>query len=291
MKDGFKNYMEKELRLSENTINSYYNDMKLFENYYNLSYTEKFSKLVYIDVALYKQNLLNKGLSPKTINRKLSAIRIYNEFLIKEGIQDSIVIKERDYIKIQKFSLNQNIISIQDVNKLKHYAAQNPKHSKRDFCFVSILSYGGLRASELTNIRLSDIKLDERLLYIIGKGGKFRTVIINNIMYLAIVDYLKERNKITTINPYVFVSQISVKSDNPVNRNFCNRILDQYKKRCNLNELHPHLLRHFFGTNALHNAGYSIEQVASQMGHSDINTTKQYLDTKKEDIMALANKL
>lgn len=291
MKDGFKDYMEKELRLSENTINSYYTDMKLFENYYNLSYKEKFSKLVYIDVALYKQNLLNKGLSPKTINRKLSAIRAYNNFLIKEGIQDNIVIKERDYIKIQNFNFNKSILSIQDVNKIKHYAAQNPKHSKRDFCFISILSYGGLRASELTNIKLSDINLDERLLYIMGKGEKFRTVIINNIMYIAIVDYLEERDKIKTNNPYLFVSQKSLKTDKPVNRNFCNRILDQYKNLCDLNDLHPHLLRHFFGTNALHNAGYSIDQVAAQMGHSDINTTKQYLDTNKEDMMALANKL
>ena len=48
---------------------------------------------------------------------------------------------------------------------------------------------------------------------------------------------------------------------------------------------------HFYGTNALHNAGYTIEQVASQMGHSNINTKKEYLDTEKEDMMALANKL
>lgn len=110
-------------------------------------------------------------------------------------------------------------------------------------------------------------------------------------MYIAIVDYLVERNKIKTNNPYLFVSQKSVKTDKPVNRNFCNRILDNYKSCCNLKDLHPHLLRHFFGTNAIHNAGYSIDQVAAQMGHSDINTTKQYLATGKQDMMTLANKL
>ena len=77
----------------------------------------------------------------------------------------------------------------------------------------------------------------------------------------------------------------------PVNRNFCNRLLEKYKDLCKLNELYPHLLRHFYGSNALHNAGYTIEQVASQMGHSNINTTQQYLETKKEDMMSLANKL
>lgn len=291
MIDGFKDYMERELRLLDNSISSYYSDVNLYEKYYKESYDEDFIELVYADVKMYKQHLLNKGISPKTINRKLTALRTYNEFLIKKRIQTDIVIQDRDYIKIQKSKLNNNIISVQDVNKIKHYAAKDLKDSKRDFCFVSILCYGGLRASEITNIKISDIKLKERELYIVGKGEKFRIVVINNIMYAAITDYLEERLQMKTENPYLFVSQKSVNTMKPVNRNFCNRLLEKYKDLCKLNELYPHLLRHFYGSNALHNAGYTIEQVASQMGHSNINTTQQYLETKKEDMMSLANKL
>ena len=291
MIDGFKDYMERELRLLDNSISSYYSDVNLYEKYYKESYDEDFIELVYADVKMYKQHLLNKGISPKTINRKLTALRTYNEFLIKKRIQTDIVIQDRDYIKIQKSKLNNNIISVQDVNKIKHYAAKDIKASKRDFCFISILCYGGLRASEITNIKISDIKLKERELYIVGKGEKFRIVVINNIMYAAITDYLEERLQIKTENPYLFVSQKSVNTMKPVNRNFCNRLLEKYKDLCKLNELYPHLLRHFYGSNALHNAGYTIEQVASQMGHSNINTTQQYLETKKEDMMSLANKL
>ena len=291
MIDGFKDYMERELRLLDNSISSYYSDVNLYEKYYKESYDEDFIELVYADVKMYKQHLLNKGISPKTINRKLTALLTYNEFLIKKRIQTDIVIQDRDYIKIQKSKLNNNIISVQDVNKIKHYAAKDLKDSKRDFCFVSILCYGGLRASEITNIKISDIKLKERELYIVGKGEKFRIVVINNIMYAAITDYLEERLQIKTENPYLFVSQKSVNTMKPVNRNFCNRLLEKYKDLCKLNELYPHLLRHFYGSNALHNAGYTIEQVASQMGHSNINTTQQYLETKKEDMMSLANKL
>ena len=287
MLEGFKEFMENELRLSENSINSYYSDVKLYEKYYKESYAEELKELVYADVKMYKQYLLNKSTSPKTINRKLTSLRTYNEFLI----QEKMVIKDRDFIKIQKNKLNNNMISVQDVNKIKHYAAKDLKASKRDFCFVSILCYGGLRASEITNIKIGDIRLNERELYIVGKGEKFRTVVINNIMYFAIKDYLEERQQINTKNPYLFISQKSINTKKPVNRNFCNRILNKYKDLCKLEELHPHLLRHFYGSNALHNAGYTIEQVASQMGHSNINTTKEYLDTEKEDMMALANKL
>lgn len=291
MIDGFKNFMENELRLSENSINSYYSDVTLYEKYYKDSYDEDLIELVYADIKMYKQYLLNNSIAPKTINRKLTSLRTYNDFLIQEKIQTEMVIKDRDFIKIQKSKLNNNIISIQDVNKIKHYAAKNLKDSKRDFCFISILCYGGLRASEITNLKIKDIKLDEKELYIVGKCEKFRTVVINNIMYSAITDYLEERQQLNTKNPYLFVSQKSINTRKPVNRNFCNRMLDKYKNLCKLDDLHPHLLRHFYGTNALHNAGYTIEQVASQMGHSNINTTKGYLDTEKEDMMALANKL
>ena len=291
MIDGFKDFMENELILSENSINSYYSDVILYEKYYKDSYDEGLIELVYADIKMYKQYLLNNSIAPKTINRKLSSLRTYNDFLIQEKIQTEMVIKDRDFIKIQKSKLNNNIISIQDVNKIKHYAAKDLKDSKRDFCFISILCYGGLRASEITNLKIKDIKLDEKELYIVGKGEKFRTVVINNIMYSAITDYLEERQQLNTKNPYLFVSQKSINTRKPVNRNFCNRMLDKYKNLCKLDDLHPHLLRHFYGTNALHNAGYTIEQVASQMGHSNINTTKGYLDTEKEDMMALANKL
>ena len=71
----------------------------------------------------------------------------------------------------------------------------------------------------------------------------------------------------------------------------CNRLLNKYKSLCNIENLHPHLLRAFFCSNALHNAGYSIDQVANQAGHSSLNTTKRYLITDKEDLKVLANKL
>lgn len=93
--------------------------------------------------------------------------------------------------------------------------------------------------------------------------------------------YINLKSKFNPVGSYIY-NQKSINTKKPVNRNFCNRLLNKYKNICKLNELHPHLLRHFYGTNALHNAGYTIEQVASQMGHSDINTTKQYLDTEKE---------
>ena len=290
MINGFIKYME-ENRLSKNSINSYYSDVKLFEEYYKESYGENLNKLVSVDVRMYKQYLLNKNLSPKTINRKLTAIRTYNEFLIEKNIQNEIVIRNKDYIKIQASITNKNIITSQDVNKLKHYAAKDEKNSKRDYCFIILLTNGGLRESELVNIKLTDIKLNERIINILGKGNKFRQIVINNMMYDALVDYINERKEMNIKNPYLFVGQKNQNTSEPLNRNFCNRLLNKYKDICKIDNLHPHLLRSYFCTNALHNAGYTLEQVANQAGHSNINTTKLYLGTNKEDFLTLANRL
>ena len=187
--------------------------------------------------------------------------------------------------------MQKELPTIQELNKLKHFASKDTKNPERDYCFIALFTYGGLRESELVNLRLVDIKLDERFLNIFGKGNKFRQVIINNIMYDALSSYLEIRKSIKTENSYLFLGQKNINTKKPLNRNFCNRLLDKYKGLCKLAKLHPHLLRSYFCTNALHTAGYSIEQVAAQAGHSSLNTTKAYLATKKEDLISLANNL
>jgi site-specific recombinase XerD len=187
--------------------------------------------------------------------------------------------------------IEKNIPTDQEINKLKHFSCRDEKHAKRDFCFMAIFIYGGLRESEIVNLRIIDIKLEDRFINIIGKGNKFRQVVINSIMYDAISEYLEERLSINTVNPHLFIGQKNMKNTEPLRRNFCNRLLNKYKELCNVKYLHPHALRAYFCTNALHNAGYSIDQVANQAGHSSLNTTKGYLITKKQDLISLAENL
>ena len=158
-------------------------------------------------------------------------------------------------------------------------------------CIIILLLYAGLRESELVNLRIVDIKLEERFLNIIGKGNKFRQVMINNLMYNALKDYLDERQNMNIKNPYLIIGQKNKQTQKPLNRNFCNRLLNKYKEICKINYLHPHLLRSYFCSNAIHNAGYTIEQVANQAGHSSLNTTKGYLVSEQKDLLKLSNLL
>ena len=291
MINKFIEYMKNE-SMSENTYKSYASDVKLFQKYYEDSYGEKLENLTHPDISMYKSYLLNQNISVATINRKLSALKLYNQFLIKENIQKDIVIKEKDFIKIQKPITKKKLPTNDDIRKLKHYSSKDTKNAKRDFCFICMLIYGGFRESELVKIKITDIRLDDRFINVIGKGNKFRQVIINNSMYDAIQDYLEERKEINIKNPYLFIGQKNKNTLKPLNRNFCNRQLEKYKDICNIKgKLNPHLLRDFFCSNALHNAGYTIEQVANQAGHSSLNTTRIYLHTDDEDLLTLSNKL
>ena len=290
MEEKFIEFM-KDRGKQENTYSSYCSDIKIFKKYYQDSYGEELKNLIHADILMYVSFLRQNNIAPTTINRKIAALKEYNLFLIAEGVQDRIAILDKDYIKIQRTMVQKTIPSIQEINKLKHFTSRDDKNSKRDYCFISIFVYGGLRESEVVSIRIADIKLEDKFINIIGKGNKFRQVIINNYMYDAIVEYLEERSAIKTDNPYLFLGKKNKNTKKPLNRNFCNRLLDKYKDLCKIAKLHPHLLRAFFCSNALHNAGYSIEQVANQAGHSSLNTTKQYLVTEQEDLISLANKL
>lgn len=290
VEEKFEEFMKKN-RLSDNSRSSYLNDLKIFKKYYLDSYGEELNELIHTDIAMYVNFLKREGMKATTINRKLAALKQYNLFLVSQKVQTDIVILDKDYIKIQPLSVQKELPTVQELNKLKHFAAKDTKNPERDYCFIALFTYGGLRESELVGLRLVDIKLNERFLNIFGKGNKFRQVIINNIMYDALSSYLEVRKSIKTENNYLFLGQKNVNTKKPLNRNFCNRLLDKYKELCKLANLHPHLLRSYFCTNALHNAGYSIEQVAAQAGHSSLNTTRAYLATKKEDLISLANNL
>ena len=110
MKEKFLQYM-KNNALSENTYKSYANDIKLFEQYYKDSYGENLTNLTHADISMYLNYLLKHSISPITINRKLSAIKMYNLFLVESNIQNDIVINDKDYIKIQKTIINKEIPS------------------------------------------------------------------------------------------------------------------------------------------------------------------------------------
>lgn len=139
MLEDFIKYLQ-ENKLSENTYQSYVSDVKTYAKYYKDSYGENFSNLDHSDIQSYiyfLKNHLNRR--PSTINRHLSSLKIYNEFLISKHIQDNMAISKRDFIKIQPCFVKEDLPEVKQMQKLCHAA----KDEKRDFCLITLAIYGG----------------------------------------------------------------------------------------------------------------------------------------------------
>lgn len=146
-----------------------------------------------------------------------------------------------------------------------------------------MLAYSGLRISEALDIKLSELNLKAKELIIKnGKGSKQRLVIINDKIINALKEYLKEReNLINKNSDYLFISRESEK----VSRTRINHIFNNYSDK-----ITPHILRHFFCSNALEN-GWSVHEVAAQAGHTNIQTTLVYTNPSREEMKRKSNLL
>ena len=285
----FENYLKKQ-KLSANSISSYIFDLKQYIKYYDDTYGEKLVQLIDTDIQMYVSYLKNRlNRKPTSINRSLTSLKAYNAFLIENNIQANTVISKRDYIKIQTNYSKTDIPEEKIVMQILHAASLN----KRDYCVLVLASYGGFRESELVSFEITHIHLKERFIEVFGKGNKYRTVVINDLMYKALERYLEERQQLKTTSPYLFVGKkTNSVGGKPLCRNFVNRIVTKYCNELEIDkEMHPHLLRAFFCTNAYYKAGYTLVQIASQAGHSNIDTTRRYIDSKRDNLQELANKL
>ena len=271
--NDFKNYMIKSQK-SENTTKSYMLHVREYISWFEDTYGKGFEKLYRENILEYRSYLINvkkyrgKNLNAKTINAKLSSLGLFNKFLIQEMIQEDIVVKDDDMIKIQTSCANPAEINKSDVENFRQRILE--AGDRRLYAIVTLLSYAGLRISEALNVKLEDLSLDAKELIIRkGKGKKQRVVYLNSKIVYAIKEYLKVRH---SESEYLFSSRESDRVDRSV-------INKQFKKYSN--KITPHQLRHFFCTNALEN-GFAVHEVANLAGHSSIQTTLIYTNPSRE---------
>ena len=263
---------------SENTVSNYCEKVRLYLKWCRDSFGSEPKQLYRANVLDYKSYMRNiRNYSPKSVNNHLSSLSCYNEFLIVSGIQTELVILKNDYMKIQTQYANPCTVEKKDVEAFRQRLLESG--SKRDYAIVTLYTYSGIRRSECVNLRLEDIDLRAKEIYVVGKGDKHRTVYLNDKTVHAIMEYLKERR---SESPYLFVSRQSEK----LSPSRINQIFNQYS-----DVITPKMLRHYFCSNALDTGEYRIHEVANQAGHSNIQTTLIYSNPSAKQMKEKANKL
>lgn len=273
----FVNYLLIDKKYSLDTIFSYKNDLEKFFVFFKSMPIKNISKN---NLRNYLKYLNESELSEKSISHNISTLRSFYKFLVAENYLDNNLIMFIDLPKIPKTL--PNVLSIEDLDKLLDIRVTD-KYSARNKAMLELMYSSGLRISELINLRVVDISLDEALVRVLGKGSKERIIPVGDCAlsalnrYISIYrqDLLKKQS-----SDYLFLSSRGSK----MSRQAFFKIIKAIALEKNIRtEISPHTLRHSFATHML-NYGADLRSIQELLGHSDISTTQIYTHISKNKI-------
>lgn len=279
----FKNFLKFERNLSENSTQSYIQDLQklirfLSDNNINKKISEINSNV--IREFVYQQTKLIK---PSSQSRLISSLKNFFDYLIIEKIIFINPINSIEYPKIA--TKIPETLSTQEIDKLIDYLKKSKKNSLRNCTILEVLYSCGLRVSELTNLNISDIFFDDFLIKILGKGRKERFVPMSKIVKDMIKDYLNSE-RFNTITKKGFEDILFLNNrGEKLTRVMIFTILNIAKKGTGIKKkVSPHILRHSFATHLIEN-GADISSIQHMLGHTNITTTERYLHVSKKHLV------
>ena len=276
--DSFLSNLRLEKGLSENTIKAYSNDCQAFSKW--LSSKKKYEVLSVIeeDIENYLKHFQKINLSHTSINRKLSSLKHFFNYLSKKKLLKSNPII--NFSGLKSIKALPKSLSIIDVNNLIDAPDCSTFIGLRDRTMIELMYATGVRISELINLQYSNIDLNRSLIKVMGKGGKERMIPFGDdalSWLIAYIEYRRENN--LSLNSRDFF--ISQQGKQITRQAFWHRI-KIYLKAADLSmDISPHTLRHAFATHLLNN-GADLRSVQMLLGHSDLSTTQIYTHIAKQ---------
>ena len=276
---NFYDYLSKEKNYSSNTVIAYKKDVETFQEFCRVKFElNNLLKVTYPIIREWIIDLSEKELSPLTINRKISSLSKYYDFLIKINELKSSPLKNHKRLKVQKKLIIP--FSEDEVLKVVDVFSKNFE-GKRNLLIVDMLYSTGVRRDELINIKLNDVLLDENLVKVLGKRNKERLVPLVLNLKSRINDYLKFRNEIKSSSSNFFITTKGKK----IGPSLVYRVVKNYFSKVSTKvKTSPHVLRHSFATHMLNN-GADINSIKEIMGHSSLASTQIYTKIKLPKII------
>lgn len=272
--DKYLEYLKYERKLSKNTYFSYEYNLKQFSLYFK---NKDLSKLKDEEVKAFFYHLDKAN---KTKSHYLTVINGFYNFLINENIINHNPAESIQRPKTTK-SLP-NYLSIEEVDQILDLKLDNPL-AYRNKAMLELLYASGMRISELTNLKLSQIDFDECQVRIEGKGKKERIVPLNDVSIKYLKLYLNDYRDFilkTKSSEYLFINNFG----NQITRQGFFKIL---KKICQSKRIKkkvsPHTLRHSFATHLLNN-GADLRVIQELLGHENLVTTEIYTHVSNQKI-------
>ncbi len=266
-KEKFLHYLKHEKRYSVHTILSYTTDLEQFIKFlFSEFQINSVKKVNFQFVRSWVANLLNNNISARSVNRKITTLKTYFRFLIKEDIIE--------------LSPMQKIISPKTSKRLAVFVEEIKMEelfneidfgegflAQRDRLILELFYFTGIRLSELINLKNKDIDYSNSTILVLGKRNKERLIPLTSPI-LANIKKLSSLNK----SEFLFITekgkQISAKQ--------VYRLVNKYLSMVtSLDKKSPHILRHTFATHMLNN-GADINAIKEILGHTSLNATQRY---------------
>jgi len=277
----YLDYLKFEKRDSPNTVIAYENDLRQF-TLFGESEIENFSP-ENADHHLIRNwiiSLMEEGITARSINRKISTLKSFYKFLVREGIIEgnpvNRVIVPKTGKKLPEF------VQENEINRLLDgcYFTEDFK-GIRDKAVISLFYGTGIRLSELTNIRFSDLDLKGNMLKVNGKRNKERLIPFPLEISTVLSEYIEKRNELFgEISQVLFLTE---KGD-PVYTKLIYRVVKQHLSQVTtLDKKSPHILRHSYATHLL-NRGADLNAIKELLGHANLSATQVYTHTTFEKL-------
>ena len=279
MIDRYLEYINIEKRYSPNTIISYRKDLEDFAKF--LLDTESIGNLQKADKKMVRNfiiHLNNQKLSKRSINRKISTLKSFYNFLLRIS---EIKISPLEGISMLKFYAEKQIPFSEEEMKHLLLILEEAQVELLDKLIIEVLYQTGMRRAELCNLLLENVNFSRNEIVVIGKGNKERIVPISpDLSKVLKIYYLEHRKPTAEAEKYFFVSSKGKK----ITEKFVYLMVTSYLSQVSLKEKKsPHILRHSFATHVL-NGGAEISKVKKIMGHASLASTQVYTNANIEQL-------
>lgn len=282
-KEQYFEMMLSERAIAHNSLYSYQRDLLDFEEFLLSNSTSELNVRCE-NIRKFIISLSQNNIQPRSINRKISAIKSYYEFLISEGYAKY---NPTLMVDLPKYSVKlPSVLSIDEIQCLLHYCMRKKSHEGiRINAMIHLLYASGMRVSELISLKLSNILINQKshaikkFFNICGKGNKERVILINDQSIDSLTQYLQIRchfinNNNQKAKLYLFPSKSS--TGYMTRQNFAIS-LKQVAIFAGIDpeKVSPHVLRHSFASHLLE-GGADLRAIQELLGHTDISTTQIY---------------
>jgi integrase/recombinase XerC len=277
---SFFDYLEIEKKYSSNTIEAYRNDLNVFAGFLIDEFdVNNINNTSYSYIRSWIVDLVNKGISNRSINRKITSLNSYFKFLLKIDLINENPLTNHKALKTQKkiqlpFSENEMV----NVLDLDNY--EDNFTGVRDRLIIDLFYTTGIRRIELIQLMISDLNVNNKHIKVLGKRNKERIIPLIDSTVNILNKYLSYRDELKSDETFLFITS----KGKPVYEKLIYRIINKYFDTISTKvKKSPHIIRHSFATHLLNN-GADLNSVKDLLGHSSLAATQVYTNRSIDEI-------